>query len=168
MGTEINKSKTYFQKRNDFSEAHYQLPNNFGMFDIDIFKGEWLNLYTESTKDEAVYVEYRCLHFDNNNNRLNLDRFKSIAIFDLKYKGSKILKEEMLLKPGRPLWASFMFAKLIKIRFFLVVATKGKQPFYFMEYDMNGKYKHIGTLKYNLKIKHKFMNNNQFTIFVKN
>lgn len=142
------KSKTYFKKRNDFSEAHYQLPNQYAMFDIDILKGEWLQLNAESTKEDATYVEYRCLKFDNNENKLNLDRFKLIAIFELKYKMTDKIKKDISLLPGTSLWGSFMLAKLIKTRFILVIATKGKQPYFFYEFDTNGKHKHLGTLKY--------------------
>jgi len=144
-----NISKTYFAKRNDFSEAHYQLPPNYCMFDIDFCRGEWLNLEVESTKDNATYVEYRCLHFDNNNNKFNVDRIKFVAIFELKHNGTSSVKEKIKgLEVGSPLWATFMLSKLIKCRFFVVVATNGKQPYHFIEYDENGKYNYVGTFKH--------------------
>ena len=145
-------SKTYFQKRNDFSEAHYQLPQSYCMFDIDFCKGEWLNLEFDSTKENATYVEYRCLKFDNNQNRFNLDRIKFVAIFELKHTGSDAVKDKIRdLKSGSPLWATYMLSLLIKCRFFVVVATKGKVPFHFVEYDENGDYHFVGTLEYGEK-----------------
>ena len=131
-------NKTYHQKRNDFSEAHYKLPRSYGMFDIDTLKGEWLQLEdNEATKNEATYVEYRCLKFDKDDNRFNEDRINWIAIFEYKHKGNGILKEKMNMNPGEPLWAVFMLAKKIKARFFLVVATEGNSPFHFIEYDIS-------------------------------
>ena len=128
-------NKTFFQKRNDVSESHYKLPRQCGMFDIDVMRGEWLQLHDNvSTKEEATYIEFRCLKFDKDQNRFNLDRVKHVAIFELKYKGSESLKEKMKLNPGEPLWAIFMTAKKLKCRFFLVVASEGKSPFYFIEY----------------------------------
>lgn len=128
-------NQTYYKKRNDFSEAHYKLPRNYGMFDIDIMFGEWLNLTDNiSTKEEATYIEYRCLSHEKDGNRFNEDRIKHIAIFELKYKGNGNLKEKMKLNTGEPLWAAFMTAKALRCRFFLVVASEGKSPFYFIEY----------------------------------
>lgn len=128
-------NKTYYSKRNDFSEAHYKLPRNCNMFDIDVMFGEWLELdATVSTKENSTYIEYRTLKYDKDESRFNEDRIKHVAIFELKYKPTDILKDKMVLNPGEPLWAAFMTAKKLKCRFFLVVATEGKSPFHFIEY----------------------------------
>lgn len=128
-------NQTYYQKRNDFSEAHYKLPRSYGMFDIDTMLGQWLELQDNvSTKDESTYIEYECLKFDKDQNRFNDDRIKYHAVFELKYKGNGTLKEKMKMNPGEPLWAVFMMAKRLQCRFFLVVADNGKSPFHFIEY----------------------------------
>jgi hypothetical protein len=147
-------NKTFFSKRNDFSESHYKLPRSFGLFDIDILKAEWLSLKDNlCEKENATYIEYRCLKFDKDENRFNSDRIKYIALFELKFKGNDILKEKMNMNPGEPLWEVFMTAKKLQCRFFLVVATEGKSPFYFFEYDINTNQKlTYKTLKFNYEI----------------
>ena len=128
-------NETYYSKRSDFSEAHYKLPRNYNMFDIDVMLGEWLELDScVSTKENATFIEYRTLKFDKDQSRFNEDRIKHVAIFELKYKGTAAVEKASKLKAGTPLWAIFMTAKILKCRFFLVVATEGKSPFYFIEY----------------------------------
>lgn len=128
-------NKTYYKKRNNFSESHYKLPPAYGMFDIDTMFGEWLSLSDNvGTKQEATYIEYRCLKFDKDENRFNEDRIKYVAIFELKYHYTENVVKSLDLKPGSPLWATFMLAKKINCRFFVVIATEGKSPFYFCEY----------------------------------
>ena len=130
-------NETYFKKRSDFSEAHYKLGRTPAMFDIDVMVGEWLNLdENRGTKQEATFIEYKCLKFEKDENRFNDDRIKFNAVFELKYKGTKRVKSSMTLNPGEPLWAAFMLAKKLNSRFFLVVATDGQSPFYFFEYDI--------------------------------
>lgn len=139
-------SKTYYKPRSEFSEAHYDLPGQCGMFDIDIMKGEWLKLDTISGKEETTFVEYRCLK--NGDNKFNLDRFKPIAIFELKHHGTNRVKDLLDLPEGKSTWAAFMMSKKLDCRFFIVVATNGKNPFYFFEYDKLGNRKKHLTLDY--------------------
>lgn len=128
-------AETYYKQRNDFSESHYKLPNQYGMFDIDVMFGEWLNLTDiKSTKPESTYIEYRCLRHDKDGNRFNEDVIKYVALFELKYKMTDRIREEAKMIPGRPLWAAFMTAKRLNCRFFLVVASEGKSPFAFHEF----------------------------------
>lgn len=130
--------ETYYKKRNNFSEAHYKLPRSYGMFDIDDLKGEWLRLSDNITSDiRTTYVEYRCLKFEKDDNRFNLDRIKFTAIFEYKYTGNDYLKQKIEMNSGEPLWATFMLAKLIKCKFFLLVATNGDSPYHFIEFDIN-------------------------------
>lgn len=147
------KSKTFHSKRNNFSELHYGLPGHYSMFDIDLLHGKWLDIDIKSTKEEATYIEYRCLKHDNNRNKFNLDRFKPVALFELKHKGSEAVKKQFIeLKEGTATWAEFMFCKLTGMRFFFVVATKGKAPYHFIEIATDtGKYKHVGTLEEDTK-----------------
>ena len=147
-------NKTYHSKRNDFSEAHYKLPRNYNMFDIDVMFGEWLELEPSvSQKENATFIEYRTLRYDKDQSRFNTDRIKHVAIFELKYKGTESLKKKMNLMPGEPLWAIFLTAKILNCRFFLVVATEGKSPFYFIEYctKTNERIKDYKTLQFNYK-----------------
>lgn len=139
---------TYFEKRNNFSELHYELPANYGMFDVDLFQGQWLNIEIESTKKEATYIEYRCLRYDANGNKFNLDRFKPVAMFEFKHNGSESVKKSIReLKEGSALWAEFMFCKIVGMRFFVVVATQGKVPFHFIEFNIStGNFTIAGTL----------------------
>ena len=129
-------NQTYYKKRNNFSESHYKLGRTPAMFDIDVMAGEWLELSeNRGTKEDATYIEYKCLKFDKDENRFNSDRIKWTALFELKYTPTERIKKSMELNPGDPLWAIFMLAKKLECRFFLVVATKGESPFYFFEYD---------------------------------
>ena len=138
MGTKI-KTKTFYKKRNNFSEAHYQLPNQCGMFDIDVVKAQWLNLDFESSQEEATYIEYRKLKNGNGFERFDLDTFKPIALFELKYKRSDALVQSFIdFKPGGVPWAELMFCKKTNMRFFLVIATNGKPPYKFIEFTMKG------------------------------
>jgi len=133
-----NNSKTFYQARNEFSEAHYDLGSQYNMFDIDRVYGQWLDLDITQTKEEATYVEYRCLSFEGQDTRFNVDRFKPIALFELKYKYSDKVEEKMQLPTGTATWGAFMFAKILRMRFFIVIATEGHPPFYFHEYDLHG------------------------------
>jgi len=149
MGAFVNKnSKTYFGVRNEFSEMHYDLPNNYGMFDIDVFQGKWMDINIESGKDNATYIEYRCLKYDKNDNRFDVNRFKPIAFFELKFKKTDSVIKQLELPTGSSVWAAFMFSRMTDARFFVVVATNGNKPFHFLEYDDNGKKKYIGALNY--------------------
>jgi len=104
------------------------------MFDIDIMAAEWLKLEPiEGTKEEATYIRYKVLKYDNTENRFNIDRIKHIAIFELKYKKTDSVIQKAHMNPGEPMWAAYMTAKLLKCRFFLVIASDGKSPFYFYE-----------------------------------
>lgn len=139
MESEI-KTQTFYKKRNNFSELHYQLPGQYTMFDIDVVKAQWLNLDIESFKEEATYIEYRKLKNGNGLEKFDLDTFKPIALFEFKHKRSKTVVEEYLsFKPGGAPWAELMFCKMTNMRFFLVMATNGKPPYKFVEFDMRGK-----------------------------
>lgn len=153
-----SNTKTYFSPRNEFSEAHYDLPNNYGMFDIDIMQGEWLNINIEATKNEATYVEYRCLKHDKNENKFNDDRFKPVAFFEYKHHGTQRVKDLLMLPEGKSTWAAFMLAKMVKARFFIVVATNGCSPLYFFEYDGDGKMIPYKTLSYTPEERQKKIN----------
>lgn len=147
-------NKTYYKKRNNFSESHYKLPPNYGMFDIDTMYGEWLSLSDNiGTKQEATYIEYRCLKFDKDENRFNEDRIKYVAIFELKYHHTENVVNSLDLKPGSPLWATFMMSKQLGCRFFIVVATNGNKPFYFGEFShITNKVENWFTLNYDYTI----------------
>lgn len=128
---------TYYKKRNEFSEAHYLLPVQQGLFDIDKIKGEWLSFEINEGKEEATYVEYNMLKFANEaDKRFNTDLIKYLAVFELKYCFAPRVKEAMELKQGTSSYAQFMMAKILGARFFFVVATNGLPPFSFYEYDM--------------------------------
>lgn len=147
-------NQTFFEKRNDFSESHYKLGRTPAMFDIDTMFGEWLNLHENvSTKENATYIEYKCLKFEKDENRFNEDRIKWTALFELKYNGSDDVKKKMVMNAGEPLWAVFMLAKKLSCRFFLVVATEGKTPFHFCEYDIktNKMIKPVKTMNFDYK-----------------
>lgn len=149
METSI-RTKTFFQKRNTFSEAHYQLPNGYGMFDIDMVKGEWLNIDIESTKEEATYIEYRKLIHDKSQSKFDIERFKPVALFELKFKRSDyVVKQFTEFKEGTSAWAELMFCKITNMRFFLVMADNGKPPYKFVEFDMDGKPISINELNFN-------------------
>lgn len=143
-----NNSKTYFSVRNEFSEAHYDLPRNHGMFDIDLYKGQWLDIIKESTNENATYVEYRCLKYDNTGNKFDINRFKTIALFEYKYHNTQNVTANLILPEGTAMWASYMFSKVTKSRFFVVIGTHGSPPFTFYEYDDFGNYKEVGKLIY--------------------
>lgn len=130
-------NKTYYKKRNDFSESHYKLPKSHAMFDIDVLNAKWLDLQKKSNNEDATYVEYRVNSFDHDNN-FEEDRISYVAMFELKFKATQFIKNAMKknneMNIGGPLWAAFMTAKKLNSRFFLVIATEGKAPFYFFEY----------------------------------
>ncbi len=128
-------NKTYYQKRSDFSEAHYKLGRTPAMFDVDVMHGEWLHLAeNRSTKENATFIEYECLRFEKDENRFNGDRIKFTALFELKHTATDRVRSSLKMNPGTPLWAVFMMAKQLQCRFFLVVASDGKSPFHFIEY----------------------------------
>lgn len=136
---------TYFEKRNEFSEMHYLLPAQQCMFDIDKMKAEWLSFDIDSTKENATYVEYTCLkHGNENYKKFDRERIKWIALFELKYRQCERVKTAMELNEGTASWAIFMLAKQMQARFFFVVATEGKPPFTFYEYDLkDGSYNEL-------------------------
>lgn len=151
MENEI-KTKTFYKQRNPFSEMHYQLPGQYCMFDFDLVQAEWLNLDIESSRptEKATYIEYRKLKNGNGLEKFNLDTFKPKALFEYKHKMSGSDYEKFIsFKPGCAPWAELMFCKMTNMRFFLVIATDGKQPFKFVEFDMIGKViEPINTLNY--------------------
>ena len=144
-----NNSKTYFSPRNEFSEAHYDLPKQCGMFDIDLLQGQWLNLNMAASKKEAQYVEYRVLRHANTHLKFNADRIRFEAFFELKFTGTDRVKECLKLPEGKSEWAFFMLAKIVGARFFIVVGTNGEAPFYFFEYTPEGEAMKYKTLMYN-------------------
>lgn len=89
---------TYYKKRNEFSEMHYQLPPQQCLFDIDKIKGEWLNFEINEGKEESTYVEYTTLkNISDNSLKFDVDRIKFIALFELKYCLSERVKNAMEL-----------------------------------------------------------------------
>lgn len=136
------KTKTFYEQRNPFSELHYQLRGQYCMFDIDLVKAEWLNVDIESSlpTEKATYIEYRKLKNGNGLEKFDLDTFKPKALFEYKYKMLDHDYEKFIsFKPGGAPWAELMFCKMTNMRFFLVIATDGKQPYKFVEFDMIGK-----------------------------
>jgi len=127
---------TYFRKRNEFSEAHYDLPKQQCLFDIDRIKGEWLTFDISEGKEEATYVEYTRLKHSSELPKFDKSRIKFLALFELKYCFSERVQDAMLLKEGTSAWAEFMMAKDLGMRFFFVVASNGLPPFTFYEFDM--------------------------------
>jgi hypothetical protein len=147
MEVKVSKNtKTYHSVRNEFSEAHYDLPPSYGMFDIDIYQGKWLDIKKVATKTEATYVEYRCLKYDNTGNKFDIKRFNPIAIFELKHHMTDRVFNSLSLPEGSATWAAFMFSKIMNCRFFMVIATNGSYPFEFYEYNEYGNYNLSGKL----------------------
>ncbi len=128
----MSNDKTYYQKRNEFSEMHYLLPRGSYMFDIDM-------LITSNDKS-ASYIEYNKGSFDRDlKDKFNLDKFEPVAIFEYKYHYTKEVVKLLDLPIYTAIWSSFMTAKMLNIRFFVVIGTHGKAPYYFFEYDKAGR-----------------------------
>lgn len=128
---------TYYKKRNEFSESHYNLPKQQCLFDIDKIKGEWLTFDINEGKEEATYVEYISLKYSNEENKkFDWNRIKFVALFELKFAMTERVKESMKLNCGTSGWAEFIMAQKLGMRFFYVIANNGQPPFSFFEYDM--------------------------------
>ena len=123
-----------------FGLAHRKLPVNYGLFDIDSFVGKWLRLSKKEQQERGTFIEYRCLKFDKNENKFNLDRINFVAMFEQKHKKTeRIEKEYKEFKPGTAAWAELMFCQKLGMRFFLVLENNGYYPMEFIEYDYDGK-----------------------------
>lgn len=133
---------TYFKKRNEFSEAHYDLPGYCGMFDLDKMKGKG-EIELEITKQNVGYIEYRT---DFTNARIK----EWVAIFELKHKMTDSVQKIIdYPKLGGPTWAQIQLAATIGARFFFVIANNGIQPFDFYEAEIiSGELAYVDTLDY--------------------
>lgn len=127
---------------NEFSSAHYGLGKQQCMFDIDLMVGEVVRPVTgkmrEGIEHDVTYIEYKQLRFARSETKkFDVDLVKFLAVFEYKYKDCDTVKTAMKLPEGSAAYAEFMLAKIIGARFFFVIATYGKPPFTFYEFDMN-------------------------------
>lgn len=74
---------------------------------------------------------------DNENKKFDTNLVKFLSVFEYKYKDCEDVRKAMQLQQGSAAYAEFMLAKIIGARFFFVIATYGKPPFTFYEFDMN-------------------------------
>lgn len=126
---------------NEFSSAHYNLGKQQCMFDIDLMVGEVVRPITgkiQKEVDHVTYVEYKQLRFARDENKkFDTNLVKFLSVFEYKYKDCEDVRKAMKLQQGSAAYAEFMLAKIIDARFFFVIATYGKPPFTFYEFDMN-------------------------------
>ncbi len=131
---------TYHKKRNEFSELHYLLPKTCNMFDLDLF--------LTSNDNSATFIESNCNFDADLQDKFNLDKFKPRAIFEYKHHYTMKVVDLLELPIYSSVWSAFMTAKMLNVRFFIIVATNGKAPFYFIEYDRAGIILMQGNRKY--------------------
>jgi len=123
----------------EFGEIHRQLPIHCGMFDIDRMSAK-AEINLELKKQEIGFLEYRT--------DFNRSTIEWKALFEIKYKNSEYVRKALDCKIGTPTWAQLELCKILKARYFFVIATNGKQPFEFIEIFYNGEFNWIGTLDY--------------------
>lgn len=128
----------YDNKGSEFGEMHRLLPKNCGMFDIDRMSAvATLNL--ELSNQDVGFLEYRTNFNDGS------IEFK--AMFEVKHKDTEHVRNALKCTIGTSTWAQAQMCKILKCRYFFVIATEGKQPFRFYELkDNNSSY--LGTLDY--------------------
>lgn len=126
-------------KGSEFGLIHRELPRRCGMFDIDRMSAT-ATFNLELKKQNIAFIEYRTNFSDSS------IEFK--ALFEVKKNKPDNLLELLNCKTGIPTWAQLQLCKLINARYFLVIATNGKQPFIFYEIFDHGNYTKIGILDY--------------------
>jgi hypothetical protein len=140
MPTTENGVKQRFDgKGSEFGNVHRLLPPRCGMFDIDKMKAKAV-VDLEVTKQDIGFIEYRTLW--------NKSDIKWMALFEIKYMDSDTVKKLMECKLGTATWAQMKLCQQLNMRYFIVIATEGCQPFDFYEVFDTGNYEHVGTLDY--------------------
>ena len=128
----------YDNKGTEFGKIHRMLPEKNCMFDIDKMQGQAI-VNLEMTKQDIGFIEYKT-DFNNCDIKIN-------ALFEIKYKNSKYVQEAMKCKIGTSTFAQLKVAEKLECRYFFIIATNGKQPFYFYEYKKS-KFEYVGKLEY--------------------
>lgn len=118
-------SRTYAYIRNEFSEAHYDLPRHCAMFDVD-------SLHLSISADlvctnDKMYIEYST-DWDTGD-----VVFK--AMYELKNNTNEYVEKFMKCSVGGQSYAQIKMCQKLGCRYFLVVATHGLAPFTFYEWS---------------------------------
>lgn len=136
----MNEVKPRFDgKGSEFGLAHRDLPKKCGMFDVDMMNAQAVLNLTLRQPDECFF-EYNT---DFKNSEIIVK-----AMFEIKYKNSCYVEENMKLKVGTSLWAETQIAKKLNCRFFLLIATNGRQPYKVYEL-IDKEFVLLGELSYN-------------------
>lgn len=128
----------YDNKGSEFGKMHRSLPKNFGMFDIDKIN---LTYSLQLKNQDSAFIEYQT-DFRNND-----CEFK--ALFELKFRMSDVVKQQIDCQTGTPTWAQLKMAEKLGCRYFIVVQDNGKPPFSFYEKFYDNTTKYWGVLEYN-------------------
>ena len=126
-------------KGSEFGLIHRELPIEYGMFDIDKMKASAL-VDLELKKEDIGFLEYRT------NWRNSTITWK--ALFEIKYRNSANVQDAINCKMGTATWAQLKLCHTLGCRYFMVIATNGKQPFVFYEIHDTGDFEIKGTLDY--------------------
>lgn len=121
-----DNSRTYAYVRNEFSEAHYDLPKQCAMFDVDSLH---LSISADliCDKGDKMYLEYRT--------EWNTGDVSFIAMFELKSNMNEYVDKFMRLSIGGQSYAQVKMCERLGCRYFVVIGTNGLPPFTFYEWD---------------------------------
>lgn len=125
----------------EFGNMHRELPKNVGMFDIDRMKGK-ATIELEITRQNVAFIEYRTLWDDDEN------EIEWKALFEVKYNSGRTVDDALRVRKGTATWGQMMLAQDLGARYFIVVATRGLQPFTFYEINKDGAPECVGILDY--------------------
>jgi hypothetical protein len=129
----------YDGKGSEFGDMHRKLPSYCGMFDIDRMSAV-ATIHLELKNQDVGFIEYRTNFEDNS--------IKFVAMFEVKYKDSEHVQKAMQVKTGTSVFAQVKMAETLNCRYFMVIATEGKNPFTFYEHLKDEGFKEIGILDY--------------------
>ena len=126
----------------EFGLIHRELPKKCGMFDIDRISATAV-IDLELKNEDVAFLEYRT----------NFETAKITwkALFEIKRNNSESVQKALNCRIGTATWAQMELCQKINARYFIVIATKGKQPFQFWEILDSGIKVNIGILDYNKK-----------------
>lgn len=123
MGSEVKQR--FDGKGSEFGLVHRKLPGDCAMFDIDHIEAT-ATIRLVASREDYAFIEYKT---DFKSYEV---RFK--ALFEIKHMITEhvgnVIKNRTL---GVSTFAQINMCKVLKCRYFIVVATNGNQPFTFVE-----------------------------------